>query len=411
MLLEGGDENYTTDSQNLYKGKVIGDKYFPLDVSRLRFLGGTSNHWTGWCRAMDAEDFVGKEGFPLTQWPINKNNLNGYLNKASEILEIDPIPADRIIEGSGVKGIDFNFSPPVRFKDKYIARIKDSSNIYLATNANVTSIVPTDNTVQSVSVTHDDNEKTSFTAHQYVLATGGIENSRILLWSNALSNGELIKNSSTLGRYWMEHPTFTIGEAFLTAKAHFEINKYGLACFSPTKQQMDNDRILNCGIRLEPTQYSKANQMFADLMCAAPKAGKWAADLLGKKLICSARIRAAWEQEPQASNRIELTEKKDRLGIPVINLHYKKSANDIRTAKKSVEALADYLAANKLGRVKLNDWVIKGEAFPDDDDDLAGYHHMGGTRMASSPDQGIVDKDCKVHGPGQFVYCGVINFP
>ena len=38
LLLEGGGEEINEIDQNRYKGKVIGDKYFDLDVARLRYL-------------------------------------------------------------------------------------------------------------------------------------------------------------------------------------------------------------------------------------------------------------------------------------------------------------------------------------------------------------------------------------
>lgn len=50
LLLEAGDKQYEEASQNLYKGESIGRNYHELNQSRLRFLGGTSNHWEGKCR-------------------------------------------------------------------------------------------------------------------------------------------------------------------------------------------------------------------------------------------------------------------------------------------------------------------------------------------------------------------------
>ncbi len=46
-LLEGGGTAYSTESQDLYKGFNIGKDYYSADTSRIRFLGGTSNHWGG----------------------------------------------------------------------------------------------------------------------------------------------------------------------------------------------------------------------------------------------------------------------------------------------------------------------------------------------------------------------------
>ncbi len=46
-LLEAGDREYSAASQDFYSGDVVGHEYFDLAATRLRFLGGTSNHWGG----------------------------------------------------------------------------------------------------------------------------------------------------------------------------------------------------------------------------------------------------------------------------------------------------------------------------------------------------------------------------
>ena len=58
ILFEAGGTDYSEESQNYYSGDVVGDKYFPLDVTRLRYFGGSSNHWGGWCRPLDEHDLV-----------------------------------------------------------------------------------------------------------------------------------------------------------------------------------------------------------------------------------------------------------------------------------------------------------------------------------------------------------------
>ena len=37
---------------------------------------------------------------------------------------------------------------------------------------------------------------------------------------------------------------------------------------------------------------------------------------------------------------------------------------------------------------------------------IGGYHHMGTTRMSSSPTSGIVDGDCRVHGYANLYVAG-----
>ena len=36
-LIEGGSIDFSKESQDLYKGELIGDPYYPLDVVRLRY--------------------------------------------------------------------------------------------------------------------------------------------------------------------------------------------------------------------------------------------------------------------------------------------------------------------------------------------------------------------------------------
>ena len=46
-LLESGGFDWDSETQSLYQGEIVGDRYFPLDVARTRYFGGTTNHWEG----------------------------------------------------------------------------------------------------------------------------------------------------------------------------------------------------------------------------------------------------------------------------------------------------------------------------------------------------------------------------
>jgi choline dehydrogenase-like flavoprotein len=96
-LVEAGDYELSEWSQEIYKARSIGDPYFDLDVARLRFFGGTTNHWTGYCRTFEVEDFerdyLGEE----FKWPIKNNELKPYLKTACNILEISDVFNDKII--------------------------------------------------------------------------------------------------------------------------------------------------------------------------------------------------------------------------------------------------------------------------------------------------------------------------
>src|SRR5476649_2483575 len=57
VLLESGGLEFEQDTQDLYDGPMLGHDSAALEYSRLRYLGGTTNHWNGHCAAFDAVDF------------------------------------------------------------------------------------------------------------------------------------------------------------------------------------------------------------------------------------------------------------------------------------------------------------------------------------------------------------------
>ena len=87
-LMEAGGLELTEKSQDVYRGENLGQDYFDHDVSRLRYFGGTSNHWAGWSRALDAFDFAPKPFIPLSGWPISRIDLDPYRTDADHILDI-----------------------------------------------------------------------------------------------------------------------------------------------------------------------------------------------------------------------------------------------------------------------------------------------------------------------------------
>ena len=82
VLMEGGDLSYTPESQQLYAGDVIGHSSIPLDMDRLRFFGGTTNHWSGSCSPFWQSDFE--------DWPFGLETLEPYYRRAHAICQLGP---------------------------------------------------------------------------------------------------------------------------------------------------------------------------------------------------------------------------------------------------------------------------------------------------------------------------------
>ncbi len=88
VLLESGGEELEAETQALYQGPVTGLPYFPLDAARLRFYGGSTNHWGGVCRPFDEVDFEPRDWIPGSGWPIRRADVAPYYERAQEICRV-----------------------------------------------------------------------------------------------------------------------------------------------------------------------------------------------------------------------------------------------------------------------------------------------------------------------------------
>ncbi|MCP1327361.1 GMC family oxidoreductase, partial [Halomonas sp. 707D4] len=107
-------------------------------------------------------------------------------------------------------------------------------------------------------------------------------------------------------------------------------------------------------------------------------------------------LRAAWEQEPRFSNAVELASTRDALGVPLSRLVWQQSALDRHTIRESLMLLGEYLLERDIGRVQLADWLAREPVELPEEGEIAGRHHMGGTRMSDDPRRGVVDRNCRL---------------
>ena len=94
LVLESGGTDLDPATQDLHAGEVIGrplttlDTTVDLDQTRLRYLGGTTNHWAGFCRQLHPIDFEQREGLLRSGWPITHAELVPYWDRATEWVRI-----------------------------------------------------------------------------------------------------------------------------------------------------------------------------------------------------------------------------------------------------------------------------------------------------------------------------------
>jgi len=203
-----------------------------------------------------------------------------------------------------------------------------------------------------------------------------------------------VPGARTLGRYWMDHPHFGVGDAILTGLPGR--SSKSMQFFAPSAQVLRTNPIGNAGLRVF-TGSSRLKRLFKSGMCVAPEFFDELMRRHDEGYACGVHLLGVWEQAPVADNRIELGGERDALGLPRVKLYWRKGPVERETIAAVMRLFGRYLVDADLGRLRLRAWLAQERDYPALDEPM-GFHHMGGTRMAASADQGVVDARCKVFG-------------
>ena len=402
LILEAGSEEYSEKSQEFYSSKIFGDQITDLKHSRLRQFGGTSGHWGGWSKPM--------ENYNLSKWGIEYNQLEKYSNQTCKILNINNKFRKSNIN-KYFNQIEFQYSD-VNFKEKFKDHIIKSNYINLIMNAQAVQFLGDENLTKSVEFLFE-GQNFNISSNFFVLAAGGIENSRILLYSKMKNN--LLKSNSSIGKYWMTHPWFIGGYGVLKKKELSNylgknfINKDGPLHVASSEILNKERRILSGSIYMDPQENKKVvKEIIKDLLCVAPEYGKKIARSIFKKDLKCGNIFMHLEEPSNKNNKITLDDKiKDANGIPITNLYYKRSDATLVAAKTILEEFAEVCRKLDLGRIAISKSIDDLKNY----DSLGVYHHIGGTRIGSDSKNSVVDNNLKIHGNKNLYIAGSSVFP
>ncbi len=458
LLLESGGLDYEPETAELNRGFNVGRPYYNLECARLRFFGGTTAIWGGRCAELDGIDFERREWVPHSGWPVTLEQLRPWYDAARKALSIPVTDAavrngvlDRLA-GGDLTIRQWSFDPDFeRFGAAKNRELIEHPNAVVAIHATVREIVP-DHAVNAIQ--HLDIRAPSGRTHRakvrtYLLAAGGLENARILLASNSLAPRGLGNDHDLVGRFFMEHPHGRggriVGAPVWRLLNAFRARRSGRTEVAPLLTLSEGAQrragALNSGLtvnarppvdgraaitkrgyemikhQIGPTSRGRAlwRAYRRGVRGARPL---WVAAAAGRCLSGSEEptllLRA--EQAPNPDSRVTLAAETDSTGTPRISLDWRMTRQDVESAAALVNALAGEVARAGLGEVQRADWLADGgsqwvtdplvSAHP-----IGGYHHMGTTRMADDPKQGVTDQWGRVHGLANLYVAGSSLFP
>lgn len=466
VVLESGGLDFDEEIQSLYQAQFNNKNYNDPETSRLRYFGGSTNHWSGSCGPLDAIDFEVRSWLPHSGWPFTRAELDGYYEQAHIYCQLGEynydlaywakqrghpaLPLDPAIAVTGLA----QSSPPTRFGEHYRTEIGGSDNVHVYLHANLIEINlhPDGAQVETVLVGQLDGKRFQVKAKLFVLALGGIENARMLLNSDKVHPTGIGNQFDLVGRYFMDHPVVSAATFFL-ADPETDLGLYRSGRSSPDASatgstaygylKLSDSAVRQQGLNnvrapIIPISRFKASEGVEafHLLGNALKAGE-IPDELGRhignivrdidmviegisrrtfntQLFDSANDMNFFfsdvmiEQRPEPSNRVSLARERDRLGLRKAIIDWKLGRDDKENLRRCMELIATGFGSAGLGRVRIEPEQssrVFGELMS------YGDHHMGTTRAHTDPRHGVVDGNLKVHNVENLYIAGSSVFP
>ncbi len=463
ILLEAGGDSYDQAVQDIAKANSVTAPYADPSQSRLRFLGGASNHWSNNTSPLSEIDFIKRDGLPNSGWPITKRDLDPYYAKAAAYCGTgeDGYDLSYWHEKFGVKptisekqssGITLSMAkasiPPTQFYRAHGSKLNESEHVTVITYAQVTNVSfnPVQKELDSIEVTGPNGIVHRVVSKEVIMAFGGIENARMLLHFNQKHNGQLGNQGDSVGRYFMDHPTFRGAQIYtktpdiftmfkgemLPDYKRFALNFFELSESTLVKNNLTNLRLpLIAATRKQLSHGLSSFHLMKERFSGKQVSSSIAADITnlvmdydivadaisrkttGEALFESVddfggfQVPLMMEQTPHRDNRISLSKKKDRFGIPMLNIDWKLHDDDKTRVWRGLNVFSSELGALGIGRVR----SLESRASRIFEDQIGfGHHHMGSTRMSTSPESGVVDSEQRVFGVGNFSIAGCSVF-
>lgn len=245
QLLEAGGHTLEDRSQSLYAADMTASNHVGATRGRFRIFGGSSTRWGGQLLPYPSSIFSPPSDVLSPAWPITASALEPYYAAVQHILGVDDLPFDArefypalnlpvpgLVTGS--PELDVRLSKWAAFSRRNLAHTVGREVLahprittFLHCNAIELVLSSGGRSVSSVKACNYSGSTFRFEAQHFVLATGTIETSRLLLASRSVVPAGVGNNRDQVGRCFHDH--ISVPVANLTGAARRQL----LSSFAP----------------------------------------------------------------------------------------------------------------------------------------------------------------------------------
>ena len=413
LIVESGGEEPSASTQRLNEVIHLGIKpIFNGAVSRQRVAGGSSNCWEGYNIPFDQH--------VVDEWPCRAKGLTPYWQKVHDFLQLEGFwegfdkpheyIEDKVSFAASLAPLKLQMRQQhgIRLWQSYRSLFLKSKNIEFMFNANLTGLglQKDSSTVKEVYVSNLHSKSAVINATKYVIATSGIGNSSLLLNLDRRLDGALLKGNKNIGRYFADH--VEIHDRFIPHVCFPGFRSLKKSSLGVQKFLRPHFRLLNGGtgkplfidhaIELKPDSPKTASDFCNE---GVPSVGGGIGSFL-------------FAPTPYNESRIYLSERKNALGFNLPVVDWKQHPGDKQKTVDLARKVEKTLLIKGIGRVSFSKRLQEGRLHGRWDENGSCYngkHWMGGTRMGSSFENSIVDKNCKLWGVDNLYIAGASVFP
>lgn len=433
ILLESGRDRFDPEIQALNDVIFLGKRHRELNpntyyhrylppelrgVSRVRQFGGTSNVWTGKWKYLQQSDFDGRDWVPNSGWPIDFSDLLDHYRSAAKDYGFGDLEAEAVrpeimelrgkIAAYGLKMSSFYWEKsPTRTAIRFGDEMRRSQNLRVIQGATATELKldPSGQRVTTVVCRSLEGREIRVEGDVIILATGAFEAARLLLASNRQIPHGIGNAHDLVGRFYTDHPKHHTGillPGHLTRQYAHEL-QYApkprfCICFALDDDTQHKYKLLEHVLYIKPI-YETLTDRLKRMIQGRPICKD------NNGAVAAYRVKFVTEQLPQKASRIKLGTELDALGQRKLEVDWCFTEHDHRSMAKTLELLTQRFADAGIGTFEF------GDDPPCLDNMTDAAHQMGTTRMANSPEEGVVDTNCRVFGTDNLYVASSAVFP
>lgn len=451
VVCESGTDDRDERTQDLYVGESNG--YWDLTATRLRYFGGSTNHFNGQSRPLGVVDFEPASWRPGHAWPIAHTQLMRHVPDAMDLLGLAPgswdiddwfddLPVTTVAGTLGFEPLMFQ-ARAASMGATHRQTLAASGRCTVVFGVNATSVVLDDaaTRVDGIELVTLSGSQLTVVADAYVVATGGIESARLLLASDQQVVGGVGNSSGLVGRYFADHPATPalrlvrspwsswslperqvpgpFGDAMALARigisddtqARLGVPGFHLRTWSyPESSQASGQGASGEGASTQGASGEGASAQGASGLSDGAVAGAGVAallDPLGPPPDMATMVSIGFDPSPNRNSRVVLSDVvRNELGERAAEIQWRFTSDDEANMAAVVELVARQFAMLGVGRLDTNPpagtWAesVEGQ-----------HHHMGTLRMSASASAGVVDTDLRLHDVANLYAAGSAVFP